>query len=456
MSGGPASLRRGRGALRPVIGLSERVVPGPSAYEVGRPWLRRRLTENRRPLVLLNAPAGSGKTALLAQWARELARGVGGGEPLGWVSYEPGDEDFWTPVLATLADLGVDVPPYFTLRPTLRLGPELLDELVDGLRRAPNPVTLVLDDCALSAAGVASEVDVLLRHSAGRVRLVLSARYVPELPLHRYRIEDLVQELHGPDLAFTAAEARELMRRLGVPITPNDADELVRWFGGWAAGLRIAARALRSARGSASVIEHVRRQSEHLDGYVEAEVLDRLAPDVRRFVLAASVLDELCLDRVQGVFGVGSRVNLNRLVAEAGVFLEPLPGHGACYRFPPFFLDLLRARRAYESRGLSLVATTPRPAPSACAGPPAGVLVSLAPRQGTGPQPLVDPLTPRELEVLAHMEELLTTEEMARTMFISVNTVRTHVRSVLRKLDVDRRNAAVRRARELGLVGARD
>ena len=64
----------------------------------------------------------------------------------------------------------------------------------------------------------------------------------------------------------------------------------------------------------------------------------------------------------------------------------------------------------------------------------------------------MEPLTAKEQEVLGHLEELLTTEEMAEKMFVSVNTIRTHVRSILRKLGVNRRNSAVRRARELGML----
>ena len=67
---------------------------------------------------------------------------------------------------------------------------------------------------------------------------------------------------------------------------------------------------------------------------------------------------------------------------------------------------------------------------------------------------VVETLTAKELEVLGHLEELLSTEEIAEKMFVSVNTVRTHVRSILRKLGVSRRNAAVRKARELGLFDA--
>ena len=68
-----------------------------------------------------------------------------------------------------------------------------------------------------------------------------------------------------------------------------------------------------------------------------------------------------------------------------------------------------------------------------------------------GPR-LYEPLTAKEREVLAHLSELLTTEEIASAMFISVNTVRTHVRNILRKLAASRRNEAVRRARDLKLI----
>ena len=67
---------------------------------------------------------------------------------------------------------------------------------------------------------------------------------------------------------------------------------------------------------------------------------------------------------------------------------------------------------------------------------------------------IVEPLTEKELEVLGHLGELLTTEEIAAVMFISVNTVRTHVRNILRKMSASRRNEAVRRARELHILAS--
>ena len=70
------------------------------------------------------------------------------------------------------------------------------------------------------------------------------------------------------------------------------------------------------------------------------------------------------------------------------------------------------------------------------------------------PSQLIEPLTDKEREVLEHLSELLTTEEIAGAMYISVNTVRTHVRNILRKLAASRRNEAVRRARELKIISA--
>ncbi|WP_039739421.1 response regulator transcription factor, partial [Saccharomonospora halophila] len=94
------------------------------------------------------------------------------------------------------------------------------------------------------------------------------------------------------------------------------------------------------------------------------------------------------------------------------------------------------------------------PLPSGTAGIPGTADVPAGHPGGPGQQPpeLLQPLTARERDVLGCLEELLTTAEIAERMFVSVNTVRTHIRGILRKLNVNRRNAAVRKARELGLL----
>jgi LuxR family maltose regulon positive regulatory protein len=117
---------------------------------------------------------------------------------------------------------------------------------------------------------------------------------------------------------------------------------------------------------------------------------------------------------------------------------------------PPQLRPLLRADPALAAAGVWLSPTAapapPVPAPRRPAEAPG------AP-SAAGPTPVrIGELTPREREVLRHLAEMLSTAEIAATMFVTVNTVRTHVRSILRKLGAARRNEAVRRARELKII----
>ena len=173
------------------------------------------------------------------------------------------------------------------------------------------------------------------------------------------------------------------------------------------------------------------KHTTEIDDYLVSEVLDAQPARIRHFLLATSRLESLCPDAVERLLGTGARRTLHEVV-HGNAFVEPLPSRPHCFRYQPFFRDVLVAQLAAEA--------TP-------------VLRAVA--SGGSAPTLVERLTPRELEVLGHLDELLTTEEMAATMFVSVNTVRTHVRSVLRKLGVDRRNAAVRLGREIGLIPAR-
>jgi LuxR family maltose regulon positive regulatory protein len=117
---------------------------------------------------------------------------------------------------------------------------------------------------------------------------------------------------------------------------------------------------------------------------------------------------------------------------------------------PPQLRPLLRTDPVLAAAGAWLSPTAP-PAPSVPA-PRRPVAAAVAPSAGTPATVLIGALSPREREVLRHLAEMLSTTEIAAAMFVSVNTVRTHVRSILRKLGATRRNEAVRRARELEIL----
>ena len=192
------------------------------------------------PLILVSAPAGSGKTSLVADWLSLRASD----EQTEWVTFEREDEAFWPGVLGGLARLGVAVPSRSFPAGTAAVDRQLLTALAMVIASAGTPVTLVLDGYEMASRDVANDLDFLLRHSGGRLHVVLVTRVDPILPLYRYRLEDRLTEIRMADLAFTDAEVEELMRNAGLALTAASVHTLNQRTHGWVAGLRFASKFL--------------------------------------------------------------------------------------------------------------------------------------------------------------------------------------------------------------------
>jgi|SRR5215472_5277073 len=201
---------------RDVLLATKLHVPQPQPGFVGRARLVAALEEGlAERLVLVCAPAGTGKTALLADWAR------GGRRPVAWLSLDDADNDparFWRHTVAALdrvrtgiADrvaplLGPPAPPSFD---------GLVTALINELAGQPGDgeVLLVLDDYhVLDAQPVHASVTFLLEHLPPGLHLVVASRTDPPLPLARLRAGRRLAELRAPDLRFTADEAAALLR----------------------------------------------------------------------------------------------------------------------------------------------------------------------------------------------------------------------------------------------------
>src|SRR5215831_56029 len=220
-------------------------VPGPQPGFVPRQRLVEALGEGlARGRALVCAPAGFGKTALLADWAR------GDGRPVAWLGLDDGDSDpvrFWRYVVAALE----------RARPGLagRVGPlpgsfeALVTALINELAADPgaDEVLLVLDDYHLVDSGPVHEsVAFLLENLPPALRVVVSGRADPPLPLARLRARGQLAELRAADLRFSPEEAAALLGEAAGPGLPGTAvAALVARTEGWAAGLQLAALSLR-------------------------------------------------------------------------------------------------------------------------------------------------------------------------------------------------------------------
>src|SRR5436309_7038054 len=219
------------------------VAPRPPRVTVRRPRLLDAVDAGvRGPLTLVAAPAGSGKTALVAAW---VAEGRAPGK-VAWLSLGVGENSrrsFWSAAVAALHP-ALGQTRALALTPRVRIE-TLLTALVDALGGAGKPVTLVLDDFhEVDDPLVMADVQNLLDHGPGRLRLVLLTRSDPSVRLERLRVAGRLSEIRAQDLAFTRDEAGELYEALNLALTDEDLDALCRRTEGWAAGLRLAALSL--------------------------------------------------------------------------------------------------------------------------------------------------------------------------------------------------------------------
>src|SRR4051794_10306681 len=200
---------------------------------------RERLSERLRngldeAATLVCAPAGSGKTALVAAEAQRAA------PPVAWITLEPTDDEpgrLWDAVLTAL-ELAGAVPADSALAalaaPVRESRDTFMPLLVNALAELPEPVVLVLDDVhVLRSRECLTQLAFLLLHTPNTLRVVLTARSDPRVPLHVLRVRARLAELRAHDLAFTEEEADELLKAHGLDLTPDLVKALHARTEGW-------------------------------------------------------------------------------------------------------------------------------------------------------------------------------------------------------------------------------
>ena len=327
-------------------------VPRPQPGFVPRPRLVEALGEGlARGRVLVCAPAGFGKTALLADWAR------GGGRPVAWLGLDGGDSDparFWRYAVAALdrarpglaGRVGPLPPPSFE---------GLVTALINELAADPGPdeVLLVLDDYHLVDSGPVHEsVAFLLENLPPGLRVVVSSRADPPLPLARLRARGQLAELRAADLRFTSEEAAALLGEAAGPGLPGPAvTALVARTEGWAAGLQLAALSLQGHTDAAGFVAAFSGSHRFVLDYLADEILDGQAGPVRAFLLETSVLERLSGELCDAVTGRAGSQAMLQDIERAGLFLVPLDEVRGWWRYHQLFADLLRARLQAEQPG---------------------------------------------------------------------------------------------------------
>src|SRR5438132_4340390 len=266
---------------------------------VPRPRLSERLNRAAESqLTLVSAPAGFGKTTLLAEW---LAATAADGWSAAWLSLDRNDNQsasFWAYVITALQ---VAVPGVGTSAISLLQSPQppaietVLTILLNELSAISKDVVLVLDDFHLiDARDIHDGMVFLLDHLPPRLHLVIASRADPALPLARLRARGELVEIRAVDLRFTPDEAATYLKdMMGLDVTPGDVAALERRTEGWIAALQLAALSMQGRDDVAGFIADFAGDDRYIVDYLVEEVLERQTEVIRRFLLQTSILDRL-------------------------------------------------------------------------------------------------------------------------------------------------------------------
>lgn len=322
--------------------------PAARADRVPRPRLVERFQASlQSPLALVCAPAGYGKSSLLADWAVSK---TGSDEALAWLSLDEDDNDpnrFLAYLVTTVANAcRIEADELLALlhSPQPALPRTVLTVLLSRLEGIPGRVVVVLDDYHLiTTPTIHDAVTYLLDHLPAGLRLVITSREDPTLPLARLRGRGQLAEIRADDLRFTREEAHQFLQQmLDTQLSAEQVADLEARTEGWIAGLQMAALAMKGRSDLAGFIAAFAGSHRYVLDYLTEEVLRRQSPETLDFLLQTSVLNRLCGPLCDAVTArAGSQFRLEEL-EHGNLFLIPLDDKRFWFRYHHLFGEVLR------------------------------------------------------------------------------------------------------------------
>ncbi len=295
-------------------------------------------------VVLVSAPAGSGKTVLVSSWARRRT----GPNTVAWVDCAwlvDTPAAFWEATVVALAGIHDIEKAPMPIRDGVTADRRYrLDSLIDWLSVLPDGQVIVWDDFHhVASRETQTDLQYLLDRLPPNVSLILATRSLPQLALHQARLEGRLTEIRAAELAFTLEETAGLLSRNGIGLSAEQVTRLERATHGWAAGLRLAMISMAHSDDPSAVIERLASTSEAVSGYLTEQVMAQLNPDDREFLHGTCVMDTLTGPLVQALTGRRHGLAELRKFAERVGFLTRTSDIEDVYRYHPMFVGILRS-----------------------------------------------------------------------------------------------------------------
>ena len=310
-----------------------------------------------RKLTLVSAPAGYGKTTLMAEWLSALSNGNPSDTRIAWLALDEGDNDparflgYFVSALRSVDDnvaqsisglLGVPQLPPLTA---------LFDEIINELAILPYRIILILDDYHLiHNVKLHEALEYFIEHQPASFHLAITTREDPPFSLARMRARGQMTEIRAHDLRFTVEEARQFFNQsMQLSLETETINALEARTEGWAAGLQLAALAMQNLQDQHDFLADFSGSHRYIIDYLVDEVLKRQPPEVSQFLSKTAMLKRFNAELCQAVTGNPASGAILAELERCNLFLIPLDNQRGWYRYHHLFAEVLRAGLAADS-----------------------------------------------------------------------------------------------------------
>jgi LuxR family transcriptional regulator, maltose regulon positive regulatory protein len=322
-------------------------VPRASHTLISRPRLTALLQESLEcPLTLVSAPAGFGKTTLLAAWGQSLSKSQ---YRLCWISLDEEDNDprlFWTYVLSALQmqrpERFTPLLTQFQARQALSLK-SLQIALINLLADSDQHYLLIVDDYHLiTKQEVHTTLAYLIEHSPAQLHIILATRVDPPLPLSLQRANRQICELRTEQLRCTVEETDAFFEQVvGIQLSGGMSQQVTTRTEGWLVGLQLLGLSLSEQANPLSLPQEVSGSQRYILDYLTEEVLRRQPQEVQRFLLYTCILEQLSAPLCDAVMQQKDSQQMLKRLEEANLFVVSLDNKRCWYRYHALFAEAL-------------------------------------------------------------------------------------------------------------------
>jgi len=301
-----------------------------------------------KPLVLLCAPAGYGKTSLLSEWVSSRKEEI----QIAWLTVEPGDNDpvrFFSYLAAAIKKYLPEISDFtqdLFASPSLPGIQDVAGMFINPLSRIENSLVIILDDVhAIQNADLFSGLAYLIDHLPPQIHLILSSRSDPPLPIHRYRARGQLVELRLHDLRFSQEEIRNLIAKTShADLSEQELAFLESRTEGWIAGLRMLLLSAYGKQDIHEILKSLSGQHRYIMDFLAEEAFQLQSVEIQTFLLKTSILERFNPSLCEMVTQQSNSSEILSLLERNNCFLIPLDEQGVWFRYHHLFADLLKVR----------------------------------------------------------------------------------------------------------------